>query len=81
MSMSASSSLDKQTAGCYSPYDWLMSLAKEYVQLKMVPIDAFWLFSALRESLPTTLWLTAQPALYHHRNACGIGYTSEKLYM
>ena len=44
------SSLDKQTAGYYSPDEWLMSLAMdlaalcEYVEMKMEPMDAIWLF-------------------------------------
>ena len=42
--------LDKQTAGCNSPHDWLMTLAMDltalcdtYVEVKMTPVDAIWL--------------------------------------
>ena len=42
--------LDKQTAGCNSPHNWLMSLAMDsavlcdsYVVVKMAPMDAIWL--------------------------------------
>ena len=46
----APSLLDKQTAGCNSPHDWLMSFAMdlvalfEYVEGKMAPMDAFGCF-------------------------------------
>ena len=42
--------LDKQTAGCNSPHDWLMSLAMDlaalllYVEVKMASMNAIWLF-------------------------------------
>ena len=42
--------LDKQTAGCDLPHDWMMSLAMDlaafcdtYVVVKMAPMDAIWL--------------------------------------
>ena len=41
--------LDKQTAGCNSPHDWLMSSAMDfnclvwYVEVKIAPMDAIWL--------------------------------------
>ena len=45
---------DKQTAGCNSPHDWLMSLAMDlgalcdvYVVVKMAPMDDIWLFTVL----------------------------------
>ena len=43
--------LDKQTDDCISPHDTLMSLAMDlaalcdmYVEVKMAPMDAIWLF-------------------------------------
>ena len=42
--------LDKQTASCNSPYNWLMSLAMglalydSYIELKIAPMDAVYLF-------------------------------------
>ena len=48
----APSPLDKQTAGFNSPHDKLMSLAVDlaslcdiYVEVKMEPMDAIWLFT------------------------------------
>ena len=42
--------LDKQTAGCNSPPDWLVGFAMDlaalcdtYVVVKMAPMDAIWL--------------------------------------
>ena len=41
--------LDKQTASCNAPHDWLMSLAMDlaalcdrYVEVKMAQMDAIW---------------------------------------
>ena len=48
----APSQLDNQTAGYKSPHDWLVGLGMElailcvtYVELKIAPTDAIWLFS------------------------------------
>ena len=50
----ATSPLDKQTASCNSPNDWLMSLAMElaalcdmYVEVQMTTMDVVWLLSVL----------------------------------
>ena len=49
----APSPVDKQPAGYKAPHDWLMSLAMDsailcdnYVEVKMTPADAIWLFLA-----------------------------------
>ena len=48
--MALSSILEKQTAGCKSSYDWLVTLAMDLVACvicgaEMALIDAIWLFS------------------------------------
>ena len=49
-----------------------------FVEVKMTPMDAIWLFALLKWPLPTTLWLPAHPSLSHpYRNANGIGYASK----
>ena len=35
----------------------LVALCDTYMELKLAPIDAIWLFSVLMEFLPATLWL------------------------
>ena len=47
----ALSSLDKQTAECDSPHNWLMSVAMDlaalcnmWIDAKRTPMDAIWLF-------------------------------------
>ena len=49
----APSPLDKQPAGYKSPHNWLVRLGMDlsvlgimYVELKLAPTDAIWLFSA-----------------------------------
>ena len=46
----ATYSFDKQTTGCNSPHDWLLSLAMDlaalcdtYAEMKIAPMDAIWL--------------------------------------
>ena len=75
----ASSPLDEQTAGCKSPHNELMSLAMElasscdiYVEVKMVPIDAIWLFSVLMKDIIFASHFHGSSPAY------GIGYASEK---
>ena len=62
---------DKQTTGCNSPHDWLVSLAMDltacfvlYVEVKMArsaPMDAIWLVLVKTEPLPATSCLPAHP--------------------
>ena len=83
--MAPSPCLDKQTAGCNSLHNWLLNLAMDlaalcdtYVEVKMAPTDAIWLFSVLTQPLPTTLWLptlTLPPC----RSASDIGYASKEV--
>ena len=59
--------LDKQTAGCNSPHDWLVSSAMDLAALcdmwrgKWPPMDAIWLVLVKTEPLPATSWLPAHP--------------------
>ena len=64
----APSPLDKQPAGYKSPHDWLVMLGMDlavlcvtYVEPKLAPTDAIWLFSVQMYPLPATLWLPATP--------------------
>ena len=41
-----------------------------YVEPKLAPIDAIWLFSVQMYPSPATLWL---PTLHPYRSTCGIG--------
>ena len=70
------SPLDMQPAGYKLPHDWLVSLDTNvavlcYVQLKIAPIDAIWLFSLYAED-------SVAPHHPHpYRSACGIGIASK----
>ena len=50
----ATSLLEKLSTGCNLPHSWIMSLTMHivalcdmYMEVKMVPMDAIWLFSVL----------------------------------
>ena len=68
----APSPLDKQTASCNSPHDWLMSLAMDLaalcdirMEVKMVPMDAIWVPLEKTQPFPATQWLPAHPPPFH----------------
>ena len=64
--------LGKQTAGCNSPHDWLMSLAMDSTALcdmwrwkwhKWMPFGWFWWRRSL--CMPATSWLPTHPSPSH----------------
>ena len=75
--------LDKQTASCNSPHDWVMSLAMDLAALCDTYIcggedgtNGCYLAGFSKEIL--TLCLPPTPTLPSYRSATGIGYTSKK---
>ena len=76
------SSLDKQTAGCNTPHDWLMSLAMDlaplchkYAEIKMAPMDVILAVFTVDFSFACHYLST-----FPYRSASGIGYAS-KIYL
>ena len=68
----APSPLDKQTASCSSPHDWIMSLVMDLTALcdmcggeNDTNGHQFAVFSVRIASLPATLWLPACPPPSH----------------
>ena len=67
----APSPLDKQTADCDSPHNWLMSVAMDLAVLCdtvykfnlkwYIPMDVIWLFSVWIQPLPTASWFSSTP--------------------
>ena len=76
--------LGKQTAGCNSPHDWMMSLSMDLTALcdmwrwkwhQWMPFGWFW----WRRSLcPPLCGFPSTPTLPPCRSATGIGYASKK---
>ena len=82
-SSNVATSLDKETVGCNSPYNWLMNLAVDLAALcdvwrwKMVPVDTIWFFYWW---CSLCLILFPPPfTLYPYNSACDIGYTNKQI--